>query len=63
MQGVGVPVPGDRPPGGDQRLRRDLPAEDAGHDGGAGLAAEDVLLDLLEVEQIEEVLECLAHEE
>ncbi|GLX52507.1 hypothetical protein Shyhy01_54570 [Streptomyces hygroscopicus subsp. hygroscopicus] len=62
MQGVGGPVRGDRAPGGDQRLRRDLPAEDAGHDGGAGLAAEDVLLDLFEVEQIEEFLECLTHD-
>ncbi|CAM5336582.1 hypothetical protein SHIRM173S_12016 [Streptomyces hirsutus] len=61
VQGVGGPVRGDGPPGGDQRLRGDLPAEDAGDDGEAGLAAEDVLLDLLEVEQIEEFLECLAH--
>ncbi|BFO21735.1 hypothetical protein SHKM778_81230 [Streptomyces sp. KM77-8] len=56
VQGVGGPVLGDGPPGGDQRLRRDLPAEDAGDDGAAGVAAEDVLLDLLEVEQIEEIL-------
>jgi hypothetical protein len=53
---VGVPVRGDRTPGGDQRLGRDLAAEDAGDDGGPGAAAEDVLLDLLEVEQIEEIL-------
>ncbi len=56
VQGVGEPVLGDRPPGGDQRLGRDLSAEDARDDGGPGLAAEDVLLDLLQVEQIEEIL-------
>src|SRR5690606_41820270 len=61
VQGVGGPVRGDGPAGGDGGLRGDLPAEDAGDDGGAGPAAEDVLLDLLEVEQIEEVLECLTH--
>lgn len=48
-------------PHGDQRLGRHLSAEDAGYDGGLGLAAEDVLLDLLKVEQIEETLKCLAH--
>ena len=57
MQGVGEPVVGDRAPRGDQRLRRDLSAEDAGDDGGPGLAAEDVLLDLLKVEQIEQGLQ------
>lgn len=56
VQGVGEPVLGDRPPGGDQCLRRHLPAEDARDDGGAGPAAEDVLLDLLDVEQIEQIL-------
>lgn len=52
----GVPVRGDRTPGGDQRLGRHLPAEHARDDGGPGPAAEDVLLDLLQVEQIEEIL-------
>ncbi len=61
MQGVGGPVRGHRAAGGDERLGRDLTAEDARDDGGAGLAAEDVLLDLLQVEQIEEVLKCLVH--
>ena len=61
MQRVRGPVGGDGPPRGDQGLRRHLPAEDTGDGGGAGLAAEDVLLDLLEVEQIEEFLESLTH--
>jgi hypothetical protein len=59
---VGRPVRRDGTPGGDQRLGRDLATEDPGDNGGAGLAAEDVLLDRLQVEQIEEILECLAHE-
>jgi hypothetical protein len=50
------PVLGDRAPRGDERLGRDLSAEDPGDDGGPGPAAEDVLLDLFQVEQIEEVL-------
>ncbi|GAA3233423.1 hypothetical protein GCM10020256_49570 [Streptomyces thermocoprophilus] len=57
----GGPVRGDRAAGGDERLGRDLPAEDPGDDGGAGATAEDVLLDLLQVEQIEEILQCLVH--
>ncbi|CAM5487929.1 hypothetical protein SVIOM74S_05735 [Streptomyces violarus] len=56
VERVRGPVLGDRAPGGDERLGRDLPAEDAGDDGGPGPATEDVLLDLLQVEQIEEVL-------
>ncbi|GAA3062019.1 hypothetical protein GCM10020000_51640 [Streptomyces olivoverticillatus] len=55
VQGVRGAVGGDGAPRGDQRLGRDLPAEDAGHeDGRAGGAAEDVLLDLLQVEQFEQ---------
>lgn len=61
VQGVRVPVLGDRAAGGDQRLRGDLPAEDPGDDGGPGVAAEDVPLDPLEVEQIEQRLKCLTH--
>lgn len=56
MERVGVPVLGDRTTGGDERLGRDLSAEHARYDGGPGLAAEYVLLDLLQVEQIEESL-------
>jgi hypothetical protein len=56
VERVRGPVLGDRAPGGDERLGRDLPAEDPGDDGGPGPATEDVLLDLLQVEQIEEVL-------
>jgi hypothetical protein len=58
---VGRTVLGDGPAGGDQRLGRDLPAEDARDDRGPGPAAEDVLLEPLEIEQLEEDLECLAH--
>ena len=61
MQGVREPVGRDRAARGDQGLGRDLAAEDARDDGGPGPAAEDVLLDPLEVEQIEQVLECLVH--
>ena len=57
VQGVGGPVVGDGASGGDERLGRHLAAEDAGDEGRAGCAAEDVLLDLLQVEQIEEGLE------
>lgn len=56
MERVRVPVLGDGTPGGDERTGRDLSAEHARDDGGPGLAAEYVLLDLLEVEQIEESL-------
>ena len=45
---------GDRAARGDQGLRGDLAAEDPRDDGGAAAAAEDVLLDLLQVEQIEQ---------
>ncbi len=62
VQRVRGPVLGDRPPGGDERLRGDLAAEDPRDDGGPGPAAENVLLDLLEIEQIEEILKCLTHE-
>lgn len=58
MQGVGVASFGDRAPRRDQRLCGDLAPEDAGDDGGAAGAAEDVLLDPLEVEQVEQGLQC-----
>jgi hypothetical protein len=58
VQGVCVPVAGDGAPGGDEGLRRDLAAEDRRNQGRAGLATEDVQLDL---EQIEQGLECLRH--
>ena len=63
MQRVGGPLVGDGPARGDQRLRRDLPAEDPGHHRAAARAPEDVLLDPLQVEQIEQGIECCAHEE
>ncbi len=59
MQRVRQTVRGHGAPGGDQGLRGDLAAEDARHEGGAAGAAEDVLLDLLQVEQIEEIRQCL----
>ncbi|GHH32691.1 hypothetical protein GCM10018773_02130 [Streptomyces candidus] len=60
MQRVREPVRWDRPAGGDQGLRGDLAAEDAGDDRRAAHAPEDVLLDLLQVEQIEQGVKCLS---
>lgn len=54
VQGVRRAVLGDGAPGGDQGLGRDLAAEDPGHDGRAAGAAEDVLLDALQVELFEQ---------
>ena len=50
MQGVDAALV-DGPPGGDERLRRDLAAEDAKAGLVEVLAAEDVHLDGLEIEQ------------
>ncbi len=55
VQGVGGPVRGDGAARGDERLGRDLSAEDAGHDRRTAGAPEDVLLDLLQVEQVEQI--------
>ncbi len=54
-------VRGDGPAGRDQGLGRDLAAEDARYQRRPAGTAEDVLLDLLEVEQIEERRQCLVH--
>lgn len=61
MQRVGGPVGGDGAARGYQGLGRDLAAEDPGHEGRTAGAPEDVPLDLLQVEQIEQGVECCAH--
>ncbi len=48
-------------PGGDQRLPGDLPAVHPLHRLVGRLAAEDVDLDLFQVEQVEELAERVAH--
>jgi hypothetical protein len=62
VQRVHRPVVGHGPSGGDQRLPGDLAAVHP-LDGLVGRpAAEDVDLDLLQVEQVEEPVERVAHE-
>ena len=56
------PVVGHRPPGGDQRLPGDLAAVHPLHRLVGRPAAEDVDLDLLQVEQVEELVQRVAHE-
>src|SRR5579862_6998754 len=51
----------DRPPGGDERLRGDLAAEDAPPNLVEAHAAEDVHFDLLEIEQLDEARPVVAH--
>lgn len=60
MQAVD-PTPIDGSSGGDERLGSDLAAEDALPLGGEPRAAEDVGLDVLEVEELEEARDPAAH--
>ena len=62
VQGVHRPVRRHRTPGRDQRLARHLPAEHPLHPHIRADAAEDVFLDLLQVEELEEPVQRLTHD-
>ena len=62
MQRVHRPVVGHGPARRDQRLPGDLPAVDPLHGLVGRPAAEDVDLDLLQVEQVQQLVKRVAHE-
>jgi hypothetical protein len=61
MQRVHWPVGGNGTAGGDQRLPCHLAPEDPLPPVVGAAAAEDIGLDLLQVEQVDQAIECLAH--
>ena len=62
VQGVHPPVGVDGAAGGDERLPRHLPAEDPLALLVRAVAAEDVHLDGLEVQQLEQSVQRISHE-
>jgi hypothetical protein len=59
---MGQPVSRDGAPGCDQCLRHDLTTKKAALGAGTMMAAKDVVLDLLEVEDVDQLPESLMHD-